>query len=129
MIAFDSSGTAYRGDGGYDMGELLSAVIGRQGDLLKQATKAAKSWGNDTEMTRVQSFQEERAKKVACRDSRCFFRSEQSFVAGIGKPVHTARIVSAEIAGFHLNRFIRCQKISIAGVGKPVHAGRIIIRI
>src|SRR4030095_4312343 len=39
----------FRSDGGYDMGELLSAVIGQQGDLLKLAAKAAKSWGNTDE--------------------------------------------------------------------------------
>jgi hypothetical protein len=58
----------YRGDGGYDMGELLSAVIGRQGDLLKQAAKAAKSWGNATELARVQAFQDARAKILAERN-------------------------------------------------------------
>lgn len=31
----------YRADGSYDMGELLGAVIGRQGELVKLAMKAA----------------------------------------------------------------------------------------
>ena len=39
----------FRGDSGYDMGELLSAVISRQGELLKQAARAAKSWDDDEE--------------------------------------------------------------------------------
>lgn len=40
----------YKADGGYDMGELLSAVIGRQGELLKLAAKAARSWGDEEQV-------------------------------------------------------------------------------
>lgn len=50
----------FRADGGYDMGELLSSVIGRQGELLKQAAKAAKSWGDDDQATKVDEFQKAR---------------------------------------------------------------------
>jgi hypothetical protein len=50
----------YRADGGYDMGELLSAVIARQGELLKQAAKAAKSWGDDEQIKRVEELQKAR---------------------------------------------------------------------
>lgn len=58
----------YRADGGYDMGELLSAVIGRQGELLKQAARAAKSWGDDAQLATVAAFQEARAKILAERN-------------------------------------------------------------
>ena len=37
----------YRGDFSYDLGDLLPAVIGRHGELLKRAANAAKAW-NDT---------------------------------------------------------------------------------
>lgn len=50
----------FRADGGYDMGELLSSVIARQGELLKQAAKAAKSWGDDEEAKKVDEFQKAR---------------------------------------------------------------------
>lgn len=52
---------AYRGDGGYDMGELLSAVIGRQGDLLKSAARVAKSWDDADEITKVDELLQARA--------------------------------------------------------------------
>jgi energy-coupling factor transporter ATP-binding protein EcfA2 len=58
----------YRADGGYDMGELLSAVIGRQGELLKQAAKAAKSWGDSEEIAKVAAFQDARNRMLAERD-------------------------------------------------------------
>ncbi len=58
----------YRADGGYDMGELLSAVIGRQGELLKQAARAAKSWGDSEQIAKVADFQDARNKMLAERD-------------------------------------------------------------
>ena len=42
------------------MGELLSSVIARQGELLKQAAKAAKSWGDDDQIKKVEAFQKAR---------------------------------------------------------------------
>jgi len=50
----------FRGDGGYDMGELLSAVIGRQGELLKSALKAAKSWDDKEQIAKVEALQKAR---------------------------------------------------------------------
>ena len=50
----------FRADGGYDMGELLSAVIGRQGELLKLAAKVAKSWDDSEQMARVSELQSAR---------------------------------------------------------------------
>ncbi len=51
---------SFRGDGGYDMGELLSAVIGRQAELLKTAMKAAKSWGDTEAIAKIEELQQTR---------------------------------------------------------------------
>lgn len=50
----------YRADGGYDMGELLSAVIGRQGELLKSAAKIAKSWDDKEQIAKIEDIQRKR---------------------------------------------------------------------
>jgi len=50
----------FRADGGYDMGELLSAVIARQGELLRKASKVARSWGDDDQVKNVEKLQEAR---------------------------------------------------------------------
>lgn len=52
---------SYKSDGGYDMGELLSAVIGRQGELLTRAEKAAKSWGDAEAILKVDELKKIRA--------------------------------------------------------------------
>jgi hypothetical protein len=52
----------FKGDGSYDMGELLSSVIKRQGDLLKLAGKAARSWKNDAAVSKVEELQTARSK-------------------------------------------------------------------
>ena len=57
---------AYRGDGAYDMGELLSAVIGRQAKLLKRAAKAAKSWEDADAIEKVEKLL--RARAMILRD-------------------------------------------------------------
>jgi hypothetical protein len=44
----------YRGDFSYDLGDLLPAVIGRHGELLKLAAKAANSWGDESAKERVE---------------------------------------------------------------------------
>ena len=51
----------FRADNGYDMGELLSAVIRRQGDLLKQAAKVARSWGDSEQLAQVTALQDARS--------------------------------------------------------------------
>jgi RecF/RecN/SMC N terminal domain len=51
---------SYRADGGYDMGELLCAVIGRQGELLKSAAKAAKSWEDKEQIEKVEALKKAR---------------------------------------------------------------------
>ncbi len=58
----------FRADGGYDMGELLSAVIGRQAEILKSAAKAAKSWDDKEQVARVESLQKERAEILASKN-------------------------------------------------------------
>jgi len=55
----------YRADGGYDMGELLGAVIGRQGELLKMAMKAAKSWDDKEQTEKIDALQKARAQILA----------------------------------------------------------------
>lgn len=52
---------AYKGDGGYDMGELFSGVISRQRELLKRAKKAADAWDNDEDKAKVEKLEKERA--------------------------------------------------------------------
>jgi hypothetical protein len=59
----------FRSDGGYDMGELLSAVIGRQGELLKMAAKAAKSWGDGEQIAKVAELQKARQEILIARGS------------------------------------------------------------
>lgn len=59
---------SYRADGGYDMGELLSAVIGRQGELLKSALKAAKSWDDKEQIAKIDALQKERTEILAAKE-------------------------------------------------------------
>jgi energy-coupling factor transporter ATP-binding protein EcfA2 len=56
---------SFRADGGYDMGQLLGAVIGRQGDLLKLAAKAAKSWDDKEQLAKVEALQKARSEIMA----------------------------------------------------------------
>ena len=58
----------YRADGGYDMGELLSAVIGRQGELLKSALKAAKSWDDKDQIAKVEALQRARTEILTAKE-------------------------------------------------------------
>lgn len=46
---------AYRGDHSYDLGDLLPAVIGRQGELLRLAAKAANAWNDDGARATIQA--------------------------------------------------------------------------
>jgi hypothetical protein len=47
---------AYRGDFSYDLGDLLPAVIGRHGELLKLAAKAANAWNDDGAKATVETM-------------------------------------------------------------------------
>jgi energy-coupling factor transporter ATP-binding protein EcfA2 len=56
---------AFRGDGSYDMGILLSAVIGMQGELLKEAVKVARSWSDDEQTAKAEGMLNARAEILA----------------------------------------------------------------
>ena len=55
---------AYRGDFSYDLGDLLPAVIGRQGELLKLASKAASHWADDDAKAKVEAMNTARAEAL-----------------------------------------------------------------
>ena len=57
----------FKADGAYDMGQLLSAVIGRQSDLLKRAEKAARSWRQSETLARIEALKEKRTAMVAAQ--------------------------------------------------------------
>jgi hypothetical protein len=56
---------AYRGDFSYDLGDLLPAVIGRQGELLKLAAKAANSWNGEEAKAKIEAMKEARSEALA----------------------------------------------------------------
>ena len=58
----------YKGDGANDLGEFLGAVVGRQGELLKIALKAAQSWDNAEEIAKVDALIEARSKIMVEKD-------------------------------------------------------------
>lgn len=55
----------YRGDFSYDMGDLLKAVIGRQGELLKIAAKAANDWNDVGAKGKVEAMKTTRSEALA----------------------------------------------------------------
>ena len=54
----------FRGDFSYDLGDLLPAVIGRHGDLLKLAAKAANTWNDEEGKAKVEALKTARAKAL-----------------------------------------------------------------
>ena len=54
----------FRGDLSYDLGDLLHAVIGRQGELLKLADKAAKAWNDTAAAERVEAMKAARSEAL-----------------------------------------------------------------
>ncbi|MEZ4584800.1 MAG: AAA family ATPase [Gemmatimonadales bacterium] len=54
----------YRGDFSYDLGDLLPPVIGRYGDLLRQAARAAGAWNNQVAQQQVASLKKARSTAV-----------------------------------------------------------------
>lgn len=100
---------SFKGDGGYDMGELLSAVIGRQGELLKKAEKAAKSWDDAEEQAKVGELQRARTEILVT------YSGEQWI---INKAIHYNEwadlsredFTPAVMAFRHLLEQFRCQK-------------------
>lgn len=51
---------AFKADGAYELGDLLSAVIGRQAELLNSAAKAASSWGHAERLAEIHALKEQR---------------------------------------------------------------------
>jgi len=51
----------YRGDFSYDLGDLLSAVIGRQGEILKLAAKSANDWKDEDAKAKVEAMKTARS--------------------------------------------------------------------
>jgi hypothetical protein len=62
---------AFRGDFSYDLGDLLPAVIGRQGELLKLAAKSAQDWKDDDAKAKVEAL------KTARNDAMAQYGGEQ----------------------------------------------------
>jgi hypothetical protein len=55
----------FRGDFSYDLGDLFPAVIGRHGELLKLAAKAANSWNDQDAKARVEALKNARSEALA----------------------------------------------------------------
>ncbi len=55
----------FRGDFSYDLGDLLSPVISRQGELLKLAAKSAQEWKDDAAKTKVEVLKTARTEALA----------------------------------------------------------------
>ena len=55
----------FRGDFSYDLGDLLPAVIGRHGELLKLAAKAANSWNHEDSKAKVEALKTARSKALS----------------------------------------------------------------
>jgi recombinational DNA repair ATPase RecF len=56
---------AFRGDAGYELGDLFPPVVGRQGDLLKLASAAANSWNDTDAATKAQEMKDARSEALA----------------------------------------------------------------
>lgn len=59
----------FRGDASYDLGEFMSAVKGKHGDLLKDAATAARTWGIQDIIDDVQAKRDERSAAIQEQDS------------------------------------------------------------
>ncbi|WP_423925879.1 hypothetical protein [Candidatus Palauibacter sp.] len=59
----------FRGDFSYDLGDLLPAVIGRYGKLLKLAANAANRWRNEDAKARVEALKTAWTEALAARGS------------------------------------------------------------
>ena len=57
----------YRGDFTYDLGDLLPAVIGRQGELLRLAAKSANEWKNEEAKAKVDAMKTARGEVLRQR--------------------------------------------------------------
>jgi len=59
---------AYRGDAKYELGDFLSSIKGRHGDLLKKANVSADSWKNKDKQARIENLKKTRAAAVLTQD-------------------------------------------------------------
>jgi hypothetical protein len=55
----------FRADFSYDLGDLLPAVIGRHGELLKLAAKAANAWNDEDAKPKVEALKTARAEALS----------------------------------------------------------------
>lgn len=81
----------FRGDANYGLGDFLSAVKSRHGDLLKQAATAANSWGNVAAQADVRAKKEARAAAIKEQD-------EENWVVNV--LVHQNDWASMSVADF-----------------------------
>lgn len=58
----------YRGDAKYELGELLDAIKGRHGQLLKMASASAASWNKKDEQKKVEQLKTDRADAMLVQD-------------------------------------------------------------
>jgi hypothetical protein len=59
---------AFRADARYELGEMLSAVKGGHGELLKKAASSANSWNNDTAKQQVEKLKSARSEALLAQD-------------------------------------------------------------
>ena len=62
----------FRGDFSYDLGDLLPAVIGRHGELLKLAEKAANTWNDEDGKAKVVALKTARAEALPAYDGEAW---------------------------------------------------------
>lgn len=98
-------------DGNYDLGDLLPNAVGRFGDLLKKAEKAAESWGDADAQAAAKAARESFDKKKAASNVEQWM---------VNKAVHYNEWASFEKADFEsvvsaFQELIDCFKCSKCG--------------
>jgi ABC-type Mn2+/Zn2+ transport system ATPase subunit len=59
---------AYRSDADYDLGQLLTAVKSRHGELLGKAAQSAQSWNNDEALNAIKAIKAQRSKAIPVQE-------------------------------------------------------------
>jgi hypothetical protein len=98
-------------DGNYDLGDLLPKAVGRLGELLKKAEKAAESWGDDDALAAVKAARERFDEKKAASNVEQWM---------VNKAVHYNEWASFERADFEsvvsaFKGLVDCFKCSKCG--------------
>ena len=75
----------FRGDFSYDLGDLLPAVIGRHGELLKLAEKAANTWNDEDGKAKVVALKTARAEALPAYDRRSMWSSIRPSISTSGR--------------------------------------------